>query len=201
MTRRGSMKILRIVCLVCGFLSLTSVGRAEEAFKLKVAMNYEGHYLEPLDRTFRVQGTYPTSFQVIVVNISSSPASQTFYEDASSQGYSSISFEITDENGNSNVIRKKRDPRASETVSSTYMRQGEKRVFDINLDEDTWENAFKLQKQGSRKFRVRAIYDNNGREIYSEYYALEVIDPSGAQGTQESNKKDAAGVAPVLISK
>lgn len=195
------MKIFGVACLVCGVLSLSSVCRAEEPFKLKVAMKYEGRYVEPLDRTFRVPGTYPPSFQVIIINTSSSFASQSFYEDASSGGYSSISFEITDENGNSNVVRKKRDPRASESVASTHMSQGEKRVFDINLDEDTWENAFKLQKQGARKFRVRAIYDNNGREIYSEYYDLEVIDPSGARGTQESNKKDASGVAPVLISK
>jgi hypothetical protein len=180
------MKILRVAYLVCWVLSLASVCMAQEDFKLRVAMYYSGNYVEPLDRTFKVQGNYPSSFQVIVINTSTS--SQSFYENASDGGYGSISFEITDEEGNRNVVRKKTDPYASGTVSSTYMNPGEKRVFDITIDQDTWENAYKLLKQGARKFRVRAVYDNESTVIYSEYYDLEVIDPSGAKETQKSSK-------------
>jgi hypothetical protein len=152
-----------------------------------------------MDRTFRVQGNYPPSFVVIVTNTDSS--TQEFYEQAASGGYSSISFEITDENGNSNVVRKKRDPGASSMVTSTYLKPQEKREFDIQVDEDTWENAFKLQKQGARKLKVRAIYDNNGSNIYSEYYYIEMADVSGAPRTQEAESGSDSSAGSVLISK
>jgi len=198
MSRFAFMKIIRVACLACGTLSLAQVCMAREPLKLRVAMYYVGGYEEPLDRSFKVRGNYPSSFQVIVINTDES--AQPFYENASSGGYSSISFEITDENGNSNVVRKKRDSSASTTVTSSYIRPLEKRVFDIAIDEDTWENAYKLQKRGARKFRVRAIYDNNNSKIYSDYYDLEVIDPAGAQGAQSTDEKNALSGSSVLVS-
>lgn len=166
------MKRLRILALILWMLSLTPLAWAEEPLKLEIASNYYGDYVEPPDRVFKMRGKYPNWFQVIVVNTSS--YSQVFYENEADEGYSSISFEITDENGASNVVRKKRDPDATSVMTSTYLDPGEKRVFNILIKEDTWEGAFKLYKQGSRKFRVRAVYKSNFKTIYSDYYTLEV---------------------------
>ena len=176
-----------------------SPAQGSSRFSLTIGTNSFRGPLEPLDRTFRVRGDYPPSFVVTVTNTDSS--AQSFYENASSGGYSSISFEITDEFGNSNVVRKKRDPGASTTVTSQYLQPQEKKMFDILVDPNTWDNAYKLHKQGARKFKVRAIYDNNGSAIYSEYYNLEVIDSSGAQATQESSNNSASSVGSVLVSK
>jgi len=192
------MKIVRMVFLACGVLSFWSACFAQGPFTLKIAINSSHGPVEPLDRTFEVQERYPSLFQVIVTNTDSS--AQQFYENASSGGYSSISFEITDENGKSNVVRKKKDTDASSTVTSTYLNPQEKRVFGIRILEDTWENAYKLHKQGARKFKVRAIYDNNGSAIYSEYYNLEVTDSSSATETEESSQGVASSGSSVLVS-
>ena len=198
MTRVRFLRVSLVLLFVCALASLAQVCMAKETFKLRIGMYYAGGYEEPLDRTFNVRGNYPSSFQVIVINTDES--AQPFYENATSGGYSSISFEITDENGNSNVVRKKRNVDDSSMVSSKYLKPLEKRVFDISIDEDTWENAYKLHKQGARKFRVRAIYDNNGSKIYSEYYDLEVIDSSGAPGAQSTDKDNASRGSSVLVS-
>jgi hypothetical protein len=198
MARGHFLKIMAVLLPACWGLCLAHVCVAEEPLKLKIVMNYMGHYTEPLDRTFTVRGKYPGSFQVIVTNTSSS--SQSFYESAASGGYSSISFEITDEEGNSNVVRKKRDPNASSAVVSTHMKPGESRAFDIFIEEDTWEGAYKLQEQGARKFRVRAAYDNNGSTIYSDYYNLEVVELSDATGRRESGQDNSSDRSSVLVS-
>jgi len=200
MQRARFLRILLVLFLVCAGVSLTQLCMAEGIFSLKIGMYRFGSYSQPLDRVFRIKGEYPTSFQVIITNMSSS--AESFYENAASSGYSSISFEITDEKGNTNVVRKKRDPYASSTVTSQYLRPGEKRVFDILIEEDTWENAYKLQKQGARKFKVRAVYDNNSTtSIYSEYYDLEISDAYSSSSKKESSQSSSSNGSGVLVSK
>jgi hypothetical protein len=192
------MKIVRMAFLVWGTLSLWSACFAQDPFTLKIALSSYRGPVEPLDRTFKVQERYPSSFQVFVINTSSSP--QPFYEHDSSGEYSRISFEITDENGRSNVVRKKLSNRSTLSPSFKYMQSGEKRVFDILIEDGAWENAYKLYKQGARKCKVRAIYDNNGSNIYSEYYVLQVVDSSSEQETRESSKSNPSSGSSVLVS-
>jgi hypothetical protein len=128
------------------FLGLATDARAySDSFKLKISTGYYyGQQGEPVDRVFRVRTGFPKTFYVTVINISSN--TQEFYEQAASSGYSSIVFEISDEHGNSNVIRRKKDTNASGAVISSHMNPGESKVFEINLNEDEWENVFTADK-------------------------------------------------------
>ena len=173
------------------------VRASDGPFKLKVSTgNYFGPQGEPVDRIFRVRTGFPRTFYVTVTNISSS--SEEFYGQVASSGYSSIIFEISDETGNSNEIRRKKDPNASGAVAFTYMNPGESKVFEINLNEDEWENAFKLYKKGARRLKVRAIYENDFKRIYSDYYEVIIIDPAWKSGEKAGTKKEESSV---LMSK
>jgi hypothetical protein len=146
-----------------------------DSFKLTVSIgDKDGRHIEPADRVFKVPSGIPTTFYVTATNTSSSM--ERLYEQAADPGYSSISFEISDEAGNTNVIRRKKDLSASGAVASIPIQPENKKVFEINLNEDEWENVFNLSKKGARRLRGRAVYENDFKKIYSEYYQLIIID-------------------------
>jgi len=149
-----------------------------DSFKLTASIGYkDGRHITPADRIFRVRTDVPNTFYITITNTSSSM--EQLYMRASDSGYSSISFEISDEAGNSIVVRRKEDRNASSSVASTPIYPGEKKVFEINFNEDEWDNVFNLYKKGARHLKGRAVYENDFKKIYSEYYELIMIDSDG----------------------
>ncbi len=186
---------------LCCFVFFLGGARAAQAYteplKLTVTAGYYyGQQKEPIDRVFRVRVSFPRTFYVTVKNVSSS--AQEVYGEVASSGYSAISFEIRDEAGNTNVVRRKKDSNASTAVASAYLNPGEEKVFEIDLSDDEWENAFKLYRKGSRKAKVRAIYQNDFKTIYSEYYEVVVIDAPVDPKAQAGEVQEPGGV---LVSK
>jgi hypothetical protein len=193
---------LGFVCFVLVVGASREVRAQEGPFKLKVSMNF--NEAEPLDKTFKVRAGSPKTFYVIITNISSS--AQPYYGQSEDTGYSSISFEITDEGGNTNVIRRKRSASVSGAVTSTYLKPGEKQVFDILLNDEEWDNCFKLYKEGAKRARVRAIYDNESKTVYSPYYDVILVEGSGIptkadREKEEKEKEEKASSSSVLVSK
>jgi hypothetical protein len=190
--------ILGLGCCVL-FLSAHGGARADTGDPFKLTLS-EGYYYgqsgPPVDRVFRVRTGFPRTFYVTVINISSS--TQEFYGDVASSGYSSIIFEITDGAGKTNVVRRKKDPRASSATAFSHLNPGESKYFEIKLNEEEWENAFKLYREGARRVKVRAIYDNNSSKIYSDYYEVIIVDSGGGQGEESSAKTESPTV---LMSK
>jgi len=194
----GMLRYFLIACFMFFFCVIGDGRVFAEPFQLKISADYPVYGAEPVDRVFKVRARFPLIFYVTAINVSSS--GQFFYLQVASSGYSSISFEVTDEEGNLNIIRRKRDPNASSMIGSAYLLPGEKRVFDISMNENDWEGVFKLYREGARRMKVRAIYDNEPRKIYSEYYELIFIDIFGQQEKKPAaNSND--GISPILMSK
>jgi len=168
-------QLKKIICrgfififLGCFFSSAQGAGE----LRVSLAVYQDGRYVKPPLRKIKIV-KQPTPFQVILTNESSS--SQAVYEQAMSGGFSSISLEITDEKGQKNTIRRKKMPLSSEAVTHQYLSPGKSRIFEITLNEDDWVGAYKLQKTGSREFKVRAVYDNDGKAISSAVYEVFLV--------------------------
>jgi hypothetical protein len=85
---------------------------------------------------------------------------------------SSIMFEVEDEKRNKNILKKIIPVTRSNMDIYQYISPGDIRKFKIEIDEDEWNNAFKLYKKGARKLRARAVFLNGSKKIYSEYYEI-----------------------------
>jgi hypothetical protein len=92
--------------------------------------------------------------------------------DQATKGYGLISFEVTDEHGNNNVVTKKIAVDQTTSEGYKYIGPGKTKEFEIRLTEGEWENAFKLVKLGAAKLRARACYKNASTVIYSRYYTI-----------------------------
>lgn len=82
-----------------------------------------------------------------------------------------ITFEITDNKGNNNVVTKKVDVKSSKE-SYVYLAPGKSKEFEILLSSSEWNNAFQLMDQGATQARARASYKNGSTVIYSDYYTI-----------------------------
>jgi hypothetical protein len=109
--------------------------------------------------------------KVILKNIISS--SQKFSTDLASQGLELITFEMTDECGNSNGVTKKIDAQVSRAQRYSYIGPSQMKEFEIVLTEGEWNNAYKLAKQGATKVRARVSYKNSSSIIYSDYDTIQ----------------------------
>jgi hypothetical protein len=122
------------------------------------------------------------SLKVVLKNISSYTQSLSIgpewggseYKDESGVGL--ITFEVTDENGNNNVITKTADLNATGTTSYIYLGSGQTKEIEILMTSNDWDNAFKLSDKGATKLRARASYKNGSDIIYSDYYTINLKD-------------------------
>jgi len=169
-----------IVLVLMGILQTPSY--AGDAFEVKILLYkesgyYNGIYYEPANNTIKVRDDGPIRpLKVALKNITSKTqrlnVSSRLNADETSIGLDAISFEMTDENGNKNIITKKVDPRQSSSQGYNYVNPGETKEFEVLMSEREWNNAFKLQKQGASKLRARASYRNGSDVIYSDYYTI-----------------------------
>jgi hypothetical protein len=181
--------LLKLICLAFLLAAATDARAYSDSFKLTVSE--DGRHGEPADRVFTVRGGAAATFYVILTNTSSS--AQLFYGQVANSGYSSIVFELSDEAGNSNMIRRKRDLGSSGAVASTYIQPGESKVFEIDLNENEWENLFNLYRKGARRVRARAIYENDYKKICSEYYDVILTDAAGEKSLAIHEKVNGSG--------
>jgi hypothetical protein len=155
---------------------------ADNAFEVKILVfkevgYYEGLYYAPANNIIKVRNDGPIRpLKVALKNISSKTQrlniSRRLTADETSQGLDAISFEMTDERGNKNIITKKVDTIQSSSSGYNYINPGETKEFEIIMSEREWNNAFKLAKQGATKVRARASYKNGSDVIYSDYYTI-----------------------------
>lgn len=94
------------------------------------------------------------------------------YWKAEAGGIASLSFELTSEQGETFVVRPKKKPIRSGQVISDYLPAGETFYKVILADMNTWENIPVMEEGQSKKYKVRAIFDNNSSNIYSDYYTV-----------------------------
>jgi hypothetical protein len=106
--------------------------------------------------------------RVVVKNISND--TQKLIIDSKQGSLDFISFEITDENNNSNLITKKVDTSKSKVPAYTYIAPGKNRFFEVYLSPAEWENVGALVNKGSRKLHARAVYKSGSRNFCSTYY-------------------------------
>ncbi|HPN72875.1 MAG TPA: hypothetical protein PKZ41_02650 [Candidatus Omnitrophota bacterium] len=164
-----------IVILALAFMIQGPIALAADPFELTIQLFYEhgedkNIYYESINPVIEIGGGPVRPFKVVLKNTSSSP--QPLNIDLAQKGLGLLTFEITDESGNKNVVSKKPDPILSKSESYIYVAPGKTKEFEIILTEREWNNAFKLIKQGSSKVRARASYKNGSKMIYSDYYTL-----------------------------
>ncbi|MFH1799239.1 MAG: hypothetical protein ABH891_00130 [Candidatus Omnitrophota bacterium] len=155
---------------------------ADEPFEVKILVfeetgYYDGIYYAPANNIIKIRNNGPIKpLKIALKNITSQTQrlniSRRLSADETSQGLDAITFEMTDEHGNKNVITKKVDAIQSSSQGYNYINPGETKEFEIIMSEREWNNAFKLSKQGATKVRGRASYKNGSRVIYSGYYTF-----------------------------
>lgn len=128
-------------------------------------------YREPVGKIIRASSYgYSMPFKIVLKNVTSS--TQSLVVGGANKGLGLITFEITDENGNSNVVTKKIDASQSTNHGYNYLAPGKTKEFMIALNEQEWDNVFKLARQGAAKLTARASYKNGPTVIYSGYYTI-----------------------------
>jgi len=157
----------KILLFLIVFFAFQSTAIAGGPIEISVAIKKRGDIIRPISGVLKVGRIFPTII-VIVENVSDS--SQKLYKDDRISELGSISFEITDENKKRNVIKRKISISKSSMISFQHMHPGDSKEFEVVLDERKWENAFKLYKKGSRKFKARAVFYNGSKKLYSPYY-------------------------------
>ncbi|MFH1209148.1 MAG: hypothetical protein V1673_06320 [Candidatus Omnitrophota bacterium] len=171
-----------------GFMFLVLMGisqtfaHAGDAFEVKILVfkesgYYNGIYYAPANNIIKASNDGPIKpLKVALKNITSRTQrlniSRRLNADETSLGLDAISFEMTDEHGNQNIITKKVDTIQSSSQGYNYINPGETKEFEIIMSEREWNNAFKLSKQGATKIRARASYKNGSDVIYSGYYTI-----------------------------
>lgn len=136
---------------------------------------YDGVYYAPKNNIIKVrEDGPPRPLKVVLKNISSS--SQRLNTDMASGGLDLITFEMTDERGNNNIVTKKVDPIQTRAQGYEYIGPGKTKEFEIMVTEREWNNAYKLAKDGVTKVRARVTYKNGSTVISSPYYTIMFAD-------------------------
>jgi hypothetical protein len=130
----------------------------------------EGYYDEPVSRTITVT-SLPLTFDVIIKNKSGS--SQSIYEQADAGAGSSILFELTGEDGVSFEMKQKTvETGAFDVEVNQYLNPGEIKTIPLTVDPQGWENVPLVEPGKIKKYRMRVVYQNGGKKIYSDYYDI-----------------------------
>ncbi len=158
-----------MVISVLGVLLLYPAVCSADSLKLSLGKERGDTCIEPFDKTVTTR-YQPMSFCVALTNNPSS--SQSVYWKAEAGGIASLSFELTSEQGETFVVRPKKKPIRSGQVISDYLPAGETFYKVILADMNTWENIPVMEEGQSKKYKVRAIFDNNSSNIYSDYYTV-----------------------------
>ena len=156
---------LAIILFLSGVLF--SQAFAEGPFRISLVMSRGGDYIKPFDNKIVIV-RQPTPFHVELKNISST--TQQIYKKAMGSAISGLQFEITDESGHTVIMKKKSEHLSSETTVGQYLSPGESRVAYVIIDPDEWENIVIMEP--GKEYKVRAIYDNNRKTLYSDYYTV-----------------------------
>ncbi len=152
-------------------LLLSNSYAAEGPIELRVAVNFQGKFHIPLNRTLEIrEGTLP--FRIILKNISGS--SQKLYESYSDE-YSPVEIEVKQSDGRVQIIRRKRKDSYATFQQFDYMAPGEIVVHDMIFDPLEWEGVNDLDRAIKPiKYKVRVIYRNDIQKIYSDYYDVHI---------------------------
>lgn len=170
------MKRFLAVVFALSAMFMSCHAAAESPFRLSIETFYERSddrniYSAPYNNVIKVRGAgYARPFMVILKNVSD--RTQQLMVDEATQGFGLITFEITDENGNNNVVTKKISATLSRSEGYRNLGPGKKKEFEVFLNEREWNNAFKLLRSGAVKLLARAAYKNRSETIYSDYYTL-----------------------------
>ena len=155
------------------FLSLIIVStfqlsaHAKEPFKLSLVVKRGDQYVAPFDKRVTIY-QQPTPFSVRLTNVSD--RSQEIYKLANGPAIQGLQFEIKEPGRSKKILKMKDDHLTSDMMIARYIKPGDSRVARIVIDPDLWENIV-IFKPGV-EYTVRAVYLNDNKKIYSDYYTV-----------------------------
>ncbi|MFH1836864.1 MAG: hypothetical protein ABH862_01940 [Candidatus Omnitrophota bacterium] len=128
----------------------------------------------------------PLPFYVVVENISNS--SQKLWDSGQRNGRSYFSIEVENSRGQKTKINKKETKAMTSLRTYEMIRPGEQRVKNILIDPDSWEGFQRAEGMTDDKFKVRVIYKNEEKTIYSPWYEVTVGRPGSSLLAKTSDK-------------
>ena len=140
-------------------------------FMVSIVVPRGGRFLPPYGGRIVVKEP-PMPFHVVIKNISN--RSQELFDQSMSRGYNWLSFEIRDEEGKRKKIERKKKSGPSGIETFVHLKPGASKVIEMLIDPYEWTNVPIVNLGEVGYFRVRAIYKNKGKKIYSQYYDLEI---------------------------
>ena len=169
-------KRLGLAVFIFGMVLSLGAKYAEANLVVYIETRVGDHFSEPVNHQIYVE-TRPLSFSVVLKNLSSS--SEQIYRSVA-DGYSSISFELLGQDNKKKYIRRKKTD-AADFQSITHLSSGQVFSYEMLLNARDWEGLAASGVDKGSKLRGRAIYDNNGTKIYSEYYEIIFPDSLASQ--------------------
>lgn len=105
-------------------------------------------------------------FHVVLENKSKIP--QKIWKDSNSWGYSILYFEVTDETGIKQIIRKRPRDWRKNAPGFWLLNPGEQLVYNVSLTNGEWDFEFQAKSE-ARRFKMRAVIeipeDDHSRKI------------------------------------
>lgn len=117
----------------------------------------------------------PLPFYLVVENTSNS--SQKLWEGGQRNGKSYFSIEFENDKGQKTIIDKKKTQSMTSLRTYDMIRPGEQRVKKVLIDPDQWDGFQKAEDKIGSNFKVRAIYKNENKTIYSPWYEVMIGPP------------------------
>ena len=158
--------ILPVITLL--LLLICVPAQAYDPFRVSLLVYQDGDFSEPFAGKITIT-EQPIPFYVEITNVSKNRANL-WARSGKAGAYSSVSLEIRDDKGRKTIVKKKMDSFSSRERKSVKLLPGESKRLDMLIDPKEWKNVPKLEPGKIKHFKVRAIYDNYGKKIYSEYY-------------------------------
>jgi hypothetical protein len=149
-----SERMNRIAALTCVLLAGFSAGPGPDGPRTAAPLSVRivpSAFREPGPRRIAAK-----HFHAVVTNVSEEPVR--LWQEWCSWGYFTLSFEVTDQDGRSAVVKKKPRGWDRNTPDWIAIPPGDHLVFDVSFSEPIWEDAPSPEGVKPRPVRMKAVY-------------------------------------------
>jgi len=160
------MKTLSLVLFTLTATFLSSQSLAEEKAPDPITVRIVPESLDERGEREILLLPPPRHFHVVLTNVAKEPIR--LWREWCSWGYSTLSFEATDQSGKTVNIMKKPREWNNNYPDWTIIPPGDHMVFDVTLNESIWKNVPLPEAGKSRVVKLKAIF-----EIPNDKYAKE----------------------------
>lgn len=171
---KKQIQVWAVISFVALILFSCIPGSFAQDFEVYLAISHRGAMINFKGETLTLKQE-PFIFHVILKNIGES--SRKVYEQTGPSNLSPISFELTDEEGNTFVMREKTMTTFANSGMSSFVISGQAKTITVQVQSPQWENVPRVEQGEVKKYKARVIYEMEGSRSVSREYEF-IVDGS-----------------------